>query len=339
MNNLWALLPMRDSSPLLGDPPALRRRLDEDGYLWLRRVLDPQRLTTLREHFLKVLARHRWVRPDLRPQAVTMRRLTWEGEEDIQRLQAFHELAHDETLLEIGSALRGGSVFPHPLKIARLGFPGSDEVSTAPHQDFPNNQGTPHLLATWIPLGDCPADLGGLAILRGSHRYGVLPLAYHMGPGRRQAVIPMEMREALRWVTTDFAMGDVLLFPALTVHAALHNTSEFEMRLSVDFRYQRDGEALTEPCLKPHFQRLAWEEIYAGWSSSRHQYYWRARDYRVVPFEDMGPTADPDATLSDKDWRQILDFEWKRDARHVRRQAAVRARFGPEPPSEGEAGR
>ena len=109
-------------------------------------------------------------------------------------------------------------------------------------------------------------DLGPVAILRGSHRYGVLPLAGHMGPGRRQAKVPRKMLEELRWVTTDFSAGDVLVFTSMTVHAALHNITETDLRLSVDFRYQLEGEALTDVCLEPHFQRVTWEEIYAGWA-------------------------------------------------------------------------
>ena len=169
----------------------------------------------------------------------------------------------------------GETAWPHPLKIARLSFPGHFEAATPPHQDFPNNQGTPDLTASWVPVGDCPRDLGGLAILRGSHRYGLLPLDRHLGPGNRRAVLPVEMLEQLHWVTTDFEAGDVLLFPSMAVHASLHNISEFNMRLSVDFRWQQEGEALTEIVLHPHFQRLTWDEIYAGWKSDKWQYYWR----------------------------------------------------------------
>jgi hypothetical protein len=78
-----------------------------------------------------------------------------------------------------------------------------------------------------------------------------------------------------------------LLFTALTVHAALHNASETYLRLSVDFRYQEEGEELTPPCLEPHFRRQSWDRIYSGWSSSRWQYYWKGLDYRVVPFRDF----------------------------------------------------
>jgi hypothetical protein len=115
----------------------------------------------------------------------------------------------------------------------------------------------------------------------------MLPLEAHPGAGNRQAQIPLAMRETLRWVTTEFAVGDVLLFTALTVHAALHNASEVYLRLSVDFRYQQEGEELTALCLEPHFGRQSWEGIYAGWKSSRWQYYWKALDYRVVPFRDL----------------------------------------------------
>jgi ectoine hydroxylase-related dioxygenase (phytanoyl-CoA dioxygenase family) len=177
------------------------------------------------------------------------------------------------------------TAFPHPLKVARLIFPWHQEVSTPPHQDYPNNQGTPGLTATWIPLGNCSMDLGGLAILRGSHRFGVLPQAFHLGAGNRRAVVPPEVLEQCRWVTTDYSIGDVLVFGSMTLHASLHNATEVQMRLSADFRYQCEGADLTDLVLEPHFQRLTWDEIYADWSSATYQYYWRGLDCRVVPFD------------------------------------------------------
>ena len=202
-------------------------------------------------------------------------------------------------------------------------------------------------------MGDCPRDLGGLAVLRGSHRYGVLPLAVHPGAGNRQAIVPTEMLEQLRWVTTDFSIGDVLLFPSMTVHAALHNATEFNMRVSVDFRYQPEGAPLTEIILHPHFQRLDWDEIYAGWSSTEHQYYWRDLSYEVVPFETFPVRGLPfqgevvlgeglafedalreqvlagDVVLSEEDWRNVLTIEARREAREGR-QAERRAAEYPE---------
>jgi hypothetical protein len=325
MNNDWAFLPMRTSNGLLGDPTALRQRLDEDSYLYFRRLLDPDKVTSLRQRMLTVLADAGWVRrkPFFMRGFVEVPPAR-EGDEDffvvydeVQKLEEFHTLAHDDTLIDVMRQVLGDSAFPHPLKIARLGFPDHAETSTPPHQDYPNNQGTENLTAAWIPVGECPIDLGGLAILRGSHHHGLLQLDTHIGAGNRKAVVPVELLEKCRWVTTEYSAGDVLGFKALTVHAALHNASEFLMRLSVDFRYQLEGEALTPICLEPHFQRLAWEDVYAGWGSDRYQYYWRDLDYEVVPFRELELVADDDRDL--RDLKAFLAYERRRDNRVRRR--------------------
>jgi hypothetical protein len=95
------------------------------------------------------------------------------------------------------------------------------------------------------------------------------------------------------------------------------------MRLSVDFRYQLEGEALTEICLHPHFERLEWDDVYSGWKSDRHQYYWKDLDYQVVPFERYG-LARADAG----EWEDVqgfLNYERRRDARLERRTARLAA--------------
>jgi hypothetical protein len=199
----------------------------------------------------------------------------------------------------------GESVFPHPLSIVRMVFPHAPELSTPPHQDFPNNQGTPDLTAAWIPLGDCTLENGALAILEGSHRFGVLPVQFHLGPGNRGVELDSRF-DRCRWLSADFRAGDILLFPALTVHRALDNCSADSLRLSVDFRYQLEGEALTEGCLHPHFRCLEWEEIYRGWLSEQYQYYWKNREYDVVAWNE-GLHQLPDGHM-DEALRQEIIF-------------------------------
>ena len=355
MNHDWLFLEMRESNDLLGDADALRARMEEDSYLLFRSVIDPERILSLRRAILGQLHRHGWVRGGLSlMQAKAVCEPIHEGMDDyaaaydsVQRLEEFHTLAHDEDLLAVVRQVVGDTAFPHPLKICRLGYPEMYEATTPPHQDYPNNQGTTNLTATWIPVGDVPRDLGGVAILRGSHRYGVLPLVGHMGPGRRQAKVPRQLLEEHRWVTTDFRSGDVLLFPSLTVHAALHNITEFDMRISVDFRYQQEGEALTPICLEPHFQRLTWEQVYAGWSSEEHQYYWRDLDYEVVPFEEypveraLGDGAESEG-FTEQEWVNILTVDQRWDARYKRRIERLAETTGelvaPAAPTEPPAG-
>jgi ectoine hydroxylase-related dioxygenase (phytanoyl-CoA dioxygenase family) len=331
MNNYWAFAPMRASNELLSDTAALRERMDEEGYLYLRGLIDSDRIAALRSEMLAVLVDQGWTRADLgsaRPQRPPVREGDeeyFEAYDEIQKLESFHSLAHDAALMEVMREVLGGTAFPHPLKVARLAFPGAPEVSTPPHQDYLNNQGTQTLTAAWIPVGDCPMEHGTLAILRGSNRFGVLPLQFHLGAGNRRAVLPAEMQERLRWVTTDMAAGDVLLFGALTVHAALNNAM-FDMRLSVDFRYQPEGEELTELVLEPHFGRLSWEEIYAGWDSDELKYYWRDLDYQVVPYD----TSEFEASEpSEEEVIRVLVYEQFRERRHQTQRESEDRASGP----------
>lgn len=304
MNNYWAFAQMTESNDLLDDPVALRERMDSDGYILMRRLIDPERIADVRNDFQEILAGTGWIHGGSRiaeraPARAPLRESDEEyfgAYDQVQKLESFHALAHDDGLTGLMRALIGATAFPHPLKVARLVFPSAPEVSTPPHQDFLNNQGTPELTATWIPLHDCPMESGSLAVLRGSHRFGVLPLEWHLGPGNRQAQMPPEVQEQLRWVTTDVNAGDVLIFGALTVHAALNNAT-FGMRLSVDFRFQPERQELSELVLQPHFDRLSWDEIYEGWSSDELKYYWRDLDYELVPydktpFEESAPSED-----------------------------------------------
>lgn len=300
----WAFLPMRSSNDLLGDPAALRERLATDSYLYFEQLLPRDDVLEVREKMTDALVEAGWIRGGpAKMDAQAIRPVVREGEDDffpalkaVQKIQKLHELAHHPDLLAMMRQVRGETVFPHPLKITRLIFPEFEAVSTPPHQDYPNNQGTPDLTATWIPVGDIPAMLGGLAILRGSHRWGPLPLQTHLGAGNRAAIVPLDMLEECRWVTTDYAVGDVLVFPSLTVHASRHNLAPGRMRLSIDFRYQLEGEALTPVCLEPHFQQFGWEEVYADWDDDTYQYYWHDLDYQVDEFEDL-----PVAVVRDED--------------------------------------
>lgn len=286
---------LKVSNPLLGREGALRERLAGEGYLFFRGLLPESDLLDLRRNICEVLRERGWIRGgeellDARVATLPHR----EGEpgfletlQSAMKLESLHRLAHHPALLDLMRQALGPSAFPHPLSILRMVFPQAPELSTPPHQDYPNNQGTPNLTAAWIPLGDCPTSAGSIAVLEGSNRFGLLPLDFHLGPGNRAAVLDERLAEC-RWLAADMRLGDVLLFPALTVHRALHNLDPKRLRLSVDFRYQLEGEALTPTCLEPHFGCLDWSEIYAGWESREFQYYWRDKDYELVPWqEDM----------------------------------------------------
>ncbi len=286
-----ALEPMYEANELLGRTDVLRDRLGLDGYLFFRNIVPVGLLHELRDQMTGILAELGWIEGGAdRLKAKAICRPRREGQpkffaahDRIVKLEAFHSLAHETNLMNVMRQALGDTAFPHPLSIVRLIFPDSPELATPPHQDYPNNQGTTNLTAAWIPLGDCAVKDGSLAVMEGSHKFGVLPLKFHLGAGNRRAVLSEEV-QTCRWVGADFKAGDILLFPSLTVHKAMESQNLEHMRLSVDFRYQLEGEALTKGCLKPHFERVSWEEIYRDWKSDRFKYYWRDKNYVEVPW-------------------------------------------------------
>ena len=280
-----------DASPLLEDRQAIQQQLDKDGYLFLREIIDPDILRQLRKDITDICKKHHWLKEGTDPYlAISDKYPVVEGDEEyfdvydeVQCLESLHSLAHEPKLLNTMKWLIGDSAFPHPLSISRIVFPNNNDWATPPHQDYPNNQGTENLYASWIPLGECSEDSGGLAVLEGSHKPGLLPVKYSLGAGHRQCILD-ERHQKLNWVTGEFAAGDILIFHSLTVHRSLPNDTT-AMRLSVDYRYQREGEPVTENCLLPHFQRFSWDQIYASWKNKGYQYYWKDKNLPISEWD------------------------------------------------------
>ncbi len=292
--------PFFDSSAFLLDGDALRDRAHRDGYLCLREVLPAADVERVRRDILGVCDRHGWLDPEADPSTGVARtgiRLR-EGEpeymaayDEIQRLEAFHSLAHAPRLLAVLGRLLAEPVLPHPRNIARVVFPQNNRFTTPAHQDYVHIQGTPETWTVWAPLGDCPEELGGLEILSGSHRLGLLPVRSAYGAGG----LGVETEGlGLEWHTGPLAAGDVLLFHSHTVHRGRDNRTPDRLRLSVDYRYQPISHPITAGSLLPHFNRLPWETLYQGWQRKEVQYYWQHLPLRLVEYsrqfhESAGP--------------------------------------------------
>ncbi|MFW2383967.1 MAG: hypothetical protein ACN4GZ_19600, partial [Acidimicrobiales bacterium] len=160
------LEPMFEANSLDGDPTALRERLAQDGYVLFRDVIDTAKLRSLRARITEVLADLGWIeggrdRDLAKPRVLAVREgedRYFEASDRLVGIEELYSLPHDRDLQALMRAALGESVFPHPLSIIRLVFPEHPEITTPPHQDFRNNQGTVDLTATWSPLADVPMD-------------------------------------------------------------------------------------------------------------------------------------------------------------------------------------
>jgi hypothetical protein len=281
-------VPLRDSTALLEDGAALRERAAEDGYLFFRTLLPASAIQAVRADVLAVVKRHGWLRPGqdalggvLQPDAFAgvpesaMRTgigVSTAMYEDVQKLERVHRLPHHPHLLAVFERLFDTPVLVHPRHIIRMITSHPAMVPTPMHQDYPLIQGTSGTWTAWFPLGDCPRAMGGLTVLRASHRLGYVPVDLARGGGG--IAVQLCPADPPDWAEFDYQTGDVLVFPCFTIHRALPATLRDQIRLSMDVRYQPLDEVIEERSLKPHCA-LTWEEIYAGWQRDDLQYYWQ----------------------------------------------------------------
>ncbi|WP_372637491.1 phytanoyl-CoA dioxygenase family protein [Cohnella sp.] len=290
-----------DSSPLLGLSEALRERADQDGMLFFKGLIPQETVLALRQDVLSILesrgltdSRHALIDGMADVEAVNRipdEEIRWNGvgvTHDIylaiQKLESFHALAHQEKLLSMYRELFGCEVFPHPRNIARVMLPHRDTKVTPSHQDFLHIQGETETWTAWIPLGDVPRRLGGLAVLKGSHKAGLLGVTEAPGAGGLESILCGLDYE---WQTIDYEAGDVLTFNSLTVHKSMPNQVPGHIRLSCDYRYQalRSGAVIEPRSLLPHGP-FAWEELYEGWERKELQRYWENVGFSYSEFDE-----------------------------------------------------
>jgi ectoine hydroxylase-related dioxygenase (phytanoyl-CoA dioxygenase family) len=245
----------------LGDPTQLKSMIDENGYLFLRGVAPKDKLLTLRRDILELCADAGWL-----DSKTDVMEGIWSGvgpytEGDPEFMKVYRHVIHlpsfeaapeDEGLMKVVGKVTGDPVLLHRRKIGRITFPQNVGQTIPAHQDFYYIRGAAETYTLWIPLGDCPIELGGLAVLRGSNKEGFIDHRKFSGRnvpfGLEDDQLPHQ-----EWHASDFEFGDALLFHSHTVHKALPNLTPNKMRLSIDNRYQRGGTAIEPSSMGTHY--------------------------------------------------------------------------------------
>jgi hypothetical protein len=291
MDKIQSLVPFEESTPLLNTPDKLRERAQKEGYLFFKKLIPREAVLALRHDVLEVCKKHGFldesaplmdgigapgfviVESSVNPKYTNFYR-------EIQQLRSFHGLAHHPQLLAALDVLFGEKTFVHPLKILRTIFPLAQVHTTPPHQDYFHVRGTEDTWTSWIPLGDCPAELGGLTLVPRSHFWGLLPEYPAEGAG----LIGIRVPEDSEWVTAEFEAGDVLMFHSHTVHQGIDNNCKDKMRISMDCRFQASGDKKIGPVAirSPHLHCIDWESLYKTWPENDPlRFYWKDMDLEV----------------------------------------------------------
>lgn len=267
---------LQQSNDILTEGAALRARMEEEGYLFFRGVLDRKTVIEARRECVQRLVAAGRIEPGTDPMDAIPRRggeasYFWADLAD-NNLPLL-EVLYAGPMMALFTCLLDGPVRHYDFTWMRAVSPGN---GTAPHCDVVYmGRGTKNLYTAWTPLGDIPLSVGGLMVLEGSHRRTDVtgnylqqdvdsycangPAADAVRSGKMHwehpethepwdgafSHDPPALREALggRWLTADFRMGDVLLFSMATLHASLDNQGN-TIRLSSDTRYQRADEPL-----------------------------------------------------------------------------------------------
>lgn len=217
----------------------IRARADADGYLYFPALLPAPRMAPLRAVVDAALATRGW---DVDGRSDPSLRLgRWDDPRWIDFLRevlcsdAYRALAAAPELLEVLRHVVGDTPTLHVGDVCRLVSPGAVDLTTPPHQDAAYIPDADGMWTAWFALGQCPRELGPLALWRGSHHGGLRPHAPVVPGG---SVIGTDVPDDVTWAASDLAAGDVILFSALTVHRALPNVTADRLRVSVDYRYR-----------------------------------------------------------------------------------------------------
>jgi len=245
---------MREADDLRGDPAALRARLDEDGYLLLRRVHPPERVAAARRVVVEALRERGRLADGADGDDLRGRGMGFLGDRAVTHHGDFLALVESPELFAFFADLFGEPALTYDWKWMRA---VGDGDATGAHMDTVYmGRGSRRLHTCWIAVGDVSLEEGALAICEGSHRAGSLARVREtygrMDVDRDRtegwfSEDPMEIAElgGGRWCSTDFRAGDVVVFGIHLFHASLRNRSG-RLRLSCDTRFQPASEPADE---------------------------------------------------------------------------------------------
>jgi ectoine hydroxylase-related dioxygenase (phytanoyl-CoA dioxygenase family) len=230
------------ANPDMADTAALRARLDDDGYVFLRDVIDGSAMAATATRFFG----------ELRSQGLVDDERVWSGKHvelvDEGALHAsirYDDLWHHPSMTAVFALLFDEPVYVFKQTQIRLMFPGTEGFITPPHQDGAYIGPTQEFVTVWVPLTEGNETVGGIALAGGSHKQGLREHVvtelrpFNAGPVKYSGV-PLETIEE-PWLTADFHPGDVVIFAPYTVHRSLPNRSPNAIRLSMDTRVQPES--------------------------------------------------------------------------------------------------
>lgn len=244
---------LRDSAAVVDDAGELLRRMDEDGYIYLRSFFDHDEVMAARRDIFTQLASVDEIAEPVLDGIFTGKSTRDDKQPDrgkfwraVSETWTLRRLSHGRQLHNLMDVVLQQSSRVQDYIFLRPAGPGKH---THIHCDAPFFTRTTDQVATaWIALGDVPSHMGPLFIVENSHRFDDIVQQFRgidvsadTSPKTSLDMSPLAFAESrnTRLLTTDFTAGDVLIFGMYLLHGALDNVStDNRVRLSCDVRYQ-----------------------------------------------------------------------------------------------------
>ncbi|HEY5818941.1 MAG TPA: phytanoyl-CoA dioxygenase family protein [Mesorhizobium sp.] len=244
---------------------AIRALYQEQGYVWLKGFLKRGEVLDFRGWVFSHLAATGLLQPGSDPSigvaaAAFDRKSADRRLMSIVRSTAYEGFCAQPRLSGFMDAFLSGLSYLHRRKIMRFTMPGTATATPAHYDLVYLRGGTSRIVTAWIPIGDIPAEMGGLVYLQGSHAIGrAMEVAFDrenggLSPEERISAYNRNMTEGgwvskdlpdmaerfdTRWLIADYEAGDVVLHSPYMIHASTTNqSSQGLIRLSTDIRYQ-----------------------------------------------------------------------------------------------------
>jgi len=285
---------------------ALQDQINSKGYVLIRGLIPQDVVQSVLADVMNILSAEHWLRAGVAPLDRVPEYGVAYGDPDpvfkrvyqeVFNLESFHALPHRPELRSVMKMLVGDSVLVHPKPIGRLIFPNCERLVVHAHQDYEFMGGDPEFFTLWIPLHDCPVEVGPLRIVEGSHRFGIQK---HQRENLHVPEIQVDAIAGGGWIGGRVNAGDVLIFHSLTVHAAAPNISE-RMRISLDCRFQ-DARRVLNPSnlVFAGESGKSWEKTYTNWRSDDLKFYWKSLPLTFRPSKEelelLAETAESSST-------------------------------------------
>jgi ectoine hydroxylase-related dioxygenase (phytanoyl-CoA dioxygenase family) len=240
----------------------LKAKLHQQGYLYFKGIISKVKLEEVYIDAVSVLRQYNWIQNELSVDRLKLNRnvASKEAQKNLFSVllhwsssKSFDYIVNDPELSKILTKILGTTYILHPLRLARwcrVGFPSDYIPEILPHQDI-EYVGLPEDTYTvWIPIHDCPIELGGLAIYPGSNLQGQIK-----SKDRKNAPY-----DTSYWVNTNYECGDILIFHSLTIHKASRNITYDTLRLSMDLRFCTKKRIISAMKKDPNYRLLLREQ-------------------------------------------------------------------------------